>query len=398
MLTFACNNAKSTSDTEPLVSNDTIVANKKQSKEIIPGDARIDQYLEKIKGKKVGLVVNKSAIVGNTHLVDTLLSRGITISKIFAPEHGFRGDADAGEKVSDYVDEKTGIPIISIYGKTRKPSPKSVNDIDVMVFDIQDVGIRFYTYISTMHYVMETCAENNIEMIVLDRPNPNGDYVDGAVLDIEHRSFVGMHPIPVIHGCTVGELAKMINGEKWLKNKITCDLTVVECENYTHQSQWSLKVKPSPNLPNDLSIRLYPSLCFFEPTQISIGRGTYFPFQLAGYPDSLYGDFEFTPQSIEGMSKYPKHKNKKCYGIDFRNETLDHRFTLKYLVDFYSKFPAKNDFFTNESFFNKLAGNDILIEQIKKGLSEKEIRETWKTGIDNYLIMRSKYLLYPDKK
>ena len=208
MLTFACNNAKSTSDTEPLVSNDTIVANKKQSKEIIPGDARIDQYLEKIKGKKVGLVVNKSAIVGNTHLVDTLLSRGITISKIFAPEHGFRGDADAGEKVSDYVDEKTGIPIISIYGKTRKPSPKSVNDIDVMVFDIQDVGIRFYTYISTMHYVMETCAENNIELIVLDRPNPNGDYVDGAVLDIEHRSFVGMHPIPVIHGCTVGELAR----------------------------------------------------------------------------------------------------------------------------------------------------------------------------------------------
>jgi len=365
-----------------------------EKSDLILGAEQFESYLPLIKDCRVGLLVNHTSLVGHTHLLDTLLSLNVDVKKVFAPEHGFRGKADAGELIKSNVDIKTGIPIVSMYGKSKKPSAESFQDIDVVVFDIQDVGCRFYTYISSMHYMMEACAENNVKFIVLDRPNPNGDYFDGPVLKKEFQSFVGMHPIPVVHGCTVGELARMINQEHWLKGDVMVDLTVIPMKNYTHQSTYTLPVKPSPNMPNDISIRLYPSLCFFEATTISIGRGTYMPFQVIGFPDSCMGSFSFTPVSIEGMSKYPPQQDQLCYGVDLRNEDLSHHFTLQYFIEFMNRCIPADSLIDRENWFNLLAGNDTLLKKIKEGWSEDRIKQSWQKELDDYAQMRQKYLLY----
>lgn len=369
-----------------------------QSKALaIPAADKPEVYLPLLKDKKIGLVVNQTSVLtqkNNLHLVDFLLSENVLIQKVFVPEHGFRGDADAGELVKNDTDKKTGLPLISLYGDNKKPSPISLADVDLLVFDVQDVGLRFYTYISTLHYLMEACAENGKPLLILDRPNPNADYMDGPILKKEFSSFVGMHPIPVVHGLTVGELAQMINGEGWLKNGIKADLQVLPAENWNHSLAYSLPIKPSPNLPNDLSIRLYPSLCFFEGTDISVGRGTYFPFQVFGAPDPKLGEFSFTPKSIQGMSKNPPHENKECFGTDLRQEPLTHTFTLDYLLDMYQKSGKKEAFFNN--FFDKLAGTDQLKKDIIAGKSETEIRNSWKKGLNKYKQMRERYLLYRD--
>lgn len=360
----------------------------------VTGATQIPKYLPLLTGKAVGMVVNHTSLVGSTHVVDTLLARGVDIAAVFSPEHGFRGDAPDGEKVQNSVDPKTGIPLISLYGSNRKPTPDQMASIDIMIFDLQDVGTRFYTYISTMHYVMEACAENGIKLIILDRPNPNGDYVDGPILDLEFQSFVGMHEIPTVHGLTVGELARMINGEKWLEGDLTANLEVVKVENYNHQMEYDPPVKPSPNLPDYQSIRWYPSLCLFEGTVMSIGRGTANPFQKIGYPDSKFGDFQFTPHSIPGMSIYPKHQDQLCYGIDLSTIDPPKSLDLSLLLEYYAKSRLGEEFFTNS--FNRLAGNDTLKEQIISGMSMDEIRATWQEGLNNYHEIREKYLLYPD--
>ncbi len=361
------------------------------------GADRMEVLIPLLKDKRVGLVVNQTSVLinGHTHLLDTLLAQGIRVVKVFAPEHGFRGVADAGEEVSDSKDIRTGIPIISIYGKNKKPSGDQLSDLDVVVFDIQDVGARFFTYISTMHYVMEACTENQKPFIVLDRPNPN-DFIDGPVLEKEQRSFVGMHPIPVLHGLTVGELAKMINGEGWMAcAPDTCHLTVVPLENWKHGDPYWLPVKPSPNLPNDQAIRLYPSLCFFEATNMSIGRGTYFPFQVIGYPDKKFGDFTFTPVSLEGFDKNPIQKDKVCYGEDLSGYPFEGGLTLRFFLSFYEKAGEdKAFFFSRPQWFDLLAGTKKLRWQIVKGMKEEEIRATWKEDLDKYKEMREKYLLY----
>lgn len=353
-------------------------------------------YLPLLKGKRVGLIVNQTAVLtsrDNMHLVDFLMKEGVTIAKVFVPEHGFRGQADAGEVVNSEIDKQTGLPIVSLYGNNKKPAAETLKDVDILVYDLQDVGIRFYTYISTMHYVMESCADNKKPLLIFDRPNPNGDYVDGPVLKPGYESFVGMHPIPVVHGLTVGELAKMINGEGWLKGKAKADIQVIPVKNWNHSMHYSLPIKPSPNLPNDVAIRLYPSLCYFEGTDVSLGRGTYYPFQVYGYPDPKFGEFTFTPVSIPGMSKTPPQQDKKCYGRDLRNTSLDHRFSLEYLLEAYRISGKKEKFFN--TFFDKLAGSDQLRKDILAGKSESEIRESWKKELELYNILRSKYLLYP---
>lgn len=363
---------------------------------ILPAADQPELYLPLLKGKRVGLIVNQTAVLtsrDNMHLVDFLMKEGITIAKVFVPEHGFRGQADAGEVVNSEIDKQTGLPIVSLYGNNKKPSAETLKDVDILVYDLQDVGIRFYTYISTMHYVMESCAENKKPLLIFDRPNPNGDYVDGPVLKPGYESFVGMHPIPVVHGLTVGELAKMINGEGWLKGKAKADIQVIPVKNWNHSMHYSLPIKPSPNLPNDVAIRLYPSLCYFEGTDVSLGRGTYYPFQVYGYPDPKFGEFTFTPISIPGMSKTPPQQDKKCYGRDLRNTSLDHRFTLEYLLEAYNISGKKEKFFNN--FFDKLAGSDQLRKDILAGKSEAEIRASWKKELELYNILRSKYLLYP---
>ena len=295
--------------------------------QILPGGYQIKDYLPLLKGKKVAIVGNHTSLVQNTHLLDTLLSLKINVKYIFCPEHGFRGTADAGEKVLSYIDPKTNIPVISLYGKNKKPDPNKIKEIEIILFDLQDVGVRFYTYISTLHYVMEAAAESKKKLIVLDRPNPNGMYIDGPVLDDSScKSFVGIHPIPIIYGLTIGELAKMINGENWLGKNKKADLIVVKNKNYTHKSTYNLPTKPSPNLPNELSIALYPSLCLFEGTPISIARGTMFPFQAIGYPDSTIGKFRFVPNSIPGMAKDPVHLNITCFGFDFRPFPIEYKF------------------------------------------------------------------------
>ncbi|TRX64308.1 exo-beta-N-acetylmuramidase NamZ domain-containing protein [Carboxylicivirga sp. M1479] len=359
------------------------------------GCQKMDAYLPLLKNKRVGVLVNHTSYVGGTHLIDTLLLNGVNISKIFAPEHGFRGTADAGEYIDNKIDEQTSLPIISLYGKNKKPTQEQLNELDVIVFDIQDVGVRFYTYISSMHYMMEACAEKGISMLILDRPNPNGDYFDGPVLDLKFQSFVGLHPIPVVHGLTVGELALMINGEYWLKDSLQCSLQVIKMDNYKHQSNYSLPIKPSPNLPNDLSIRLYPSLCFFEATDVSIGRGTHMPFQVIGYPDSTLGSFQFTPISIDGMSKHPPQQDQLCYGIDLRSENLAHTFTLEYLIQSYNRFHNKEKFISKRKWFNLLAGNDTLVSKIENGWSEEAIRKSWQEDLLQYSLLRDKYSLYP---
>jgi len=360
------------------------------------GAEQTEEYLPLLKGKRIALVVNQTSIVTNVHLLDTLLNLGINIKKVFAPEHGFRGTADAGEVIENSKDNRTGISLISIYGKNKKPSTEDLSDVDIVIFDIQDVGARFYTYISTLHYVMEACAENNKLLIVFDRPNPN-DYVDGPVLkDKRFCSFVGIDPIPMLHGCTVGELALMINGERWLKNGIHCQLKVIPIEGWKHKQTYSLPIKPSPNLPNDRAIKLYPSLCLFEGTEISVGRGTEFPFQVIGYPDKRYGNFEFTPKPIVGMDTNPLYKDTTCFGLDLREGNIEGGLHLNYLMEFYKLSDKKAKFFSHPVFFDNLAGTDLLRKQIMKGLNEDEIRLTWQNDLNMYNPIRNKYLMYEE--
>ena len=369
------------------------------AKDVIVGAQRIDQYLPQLKGKSVGMVVNQTSMVGNIHLVDTLLSLGVNIHLIFAPEHGFRGTADAGEHIENGLDPSTKIPLVSLYGDNKKPTPEQLKDLDILIFDTQDVGVRFYTYISTLHYMMEACAEQHKPLIVLDRPNPNGHYVDGPVLDTQYRSFVGMDPIPVVYGMTEGEYARMLNGQKWLINKEQCMLTVIPCLNYDHTIFYSLPIKPSPNLPNMTAVYLYPSLCFFEGTKnISLGRGTDRPFQVYGsdiFSDSL--PYSFMVESKPG-AKNPPLLGKICYGYDLSAIPLDSlrrkKFTLKYLLNAYQLSPDKNNFLND--YFIKLAGVGNLSIQIQKGMSEKAIRQNWQSGLNKFKTIRKKYLLYKD--
>ena len=352
------------------------------------GAERLDAYLPLIENKKVGVVGNQTSMIGNTHLVDSLLSLRIDVVKVFSPEHGFRGKADAGAKVENGTDSKTGLPIISLYGKNKKPYPKQLEGIDVILFDIQDVGARFYTYISTLHYIMEAAAENNISVIVLDRPNPNGHYLDGPIREKGFESFVGMHAIPIVHGMTIGEYAKMINGENWIA--VNCDLTVIVIENYTRKMKYDLPIKPSPNLPNAKAINLYTSLCLFEGTTISIGRGTKYPFQHFGAP-YLESNYSFTPKSGAG-SKYPKHENKECFGTNLRLEKPLTAINLNWIIEAYKQCPEKEEFFNN--FFDKLAGTDKLRKQIIAEKTQKEIKESWQEGLEEFKEIRRKYLIY----
>jgi uncharacterized protein YbbC (DUF1343 family) len=357
-------------------------------------------YLPMLKGKRVGLVVNQTAQVGKVHLVDFLKSKQVTITGIFAPEHGFRGDHSAGEKVKTNVDPKTGITVYSLYGNQKKPSKEVLAKMDVLIFDIQDVGARFYTYISTLHYVMEACAENNKTLIILDRPNPNGHYIDGPILDTAFKSFVGMHPVPVVHGCTIAEYALMINGEGWLKNKAQCKLEVIKIKNYKHWDAYQLPIRPSPNLPNMSSVYLYPSLCFFEGTNYSIGRGTPYPFQFVGKPDCSIGSDSLIPKNLPGIADHPPHEGKLCIGFnltEYGKQVAFHskQINLFWLLDLYKNDADKANFFT--PFFDKLAGTDQLRKQIIAGKSEAEIRATWQEGLDQYRKKRMRYLMYADK-
>ena len=364
------------------------------------GAEKINVYLPLLKGKNIAIIANQTSVIEKrekkkenrvfTHVVDSLLSLNIKIKKVFAPEHGFRGKADAGEIIKDGFDAKTGLQIVSLYGKNKKPSTIQLKGIDAVVFDIQDVGARFYTYISSLHYVMEACAEMEIPVIILDRPNPNAHYVDGPVLESAHSSFVGMHKVPVVYGMTIGEYGKMINGEKWLKDGIQCDLTVIPLENYIHQTKYSLPIKPSPNLPNDKSINLYPSLCFFEGTNVSAGRGTAMQFQIYGSPFLEKSTFSFTPQANEG-AKYPKYKNKRCFGEDLRTARNENKLNLSYLIKAYQQNTTKEFFNT---FFTKLAGTEKLQKQLEKEVSEKEIRASWKKDLEAFKEVRNKYLIY----
>jgi uncharacterized protein YbbC (DUF1343 family) len=365
---------------------------------VITGAEQLNRYLPLLNGKRIGLVVNQTSIVGRTLLPDTLVSLGVNVRAIFAPEHGFRGTADAGEQVKNGVDPKTNVPIISLYGDNKKPTAAQLAAIDAVIFDIQDAGARFYTYLSTLHYVMEACAENHKMLIVLDRPNPNGHYVDGPVLDTAYRSFVGMHPVPVVHGMTVGEYAKMINGEKWLSNKMQCELTVITCLHYTHKTFYALPVKPSPNLPDMTAIYLYPSLCFFEGTSsVSVGRGTGKPFQVYGSPKFPPSGFSFTPESRPGATN-PFLLGKTCYGFDLSSVSLDslrrQKLTLRYLLKAYKLSTDKENFFTD--FFYKLAGGKTLKHQIIEGYTEAQIRKSWQPQLARFKSIRKKYLLYKD--
>lgn len=374
----------------------TLLSIQAASGKVVTGAERTEQYLPLIKGKRIGLVVNQTSIVGTgqKHLLDTLLSLHINVVKVFAPEHGFRGRADAGETVKDGKDSRTGTPIVSLYGNNKKPTAAQLKDIDLVLFDIQDVGARFYTYISTMYYIMEACAENKKEIIVLDRPNPC-DYVDGPILKPAYKSFVGMLPIPLLHGCTVGELAQMINGEGWMTSKEkTCSLTVIPVKGWQHGQPYDLPVKPSPNLPNAQSIRLYASLCPFEATRISVGRGTEIPFQVLGAPDKKYGSFTFTPRSLPGFDKNPMHKDQTCYGEDLRTATDANGFTLHYFLRFYRLSGENAGFFSRPRWFDLLMGTDSVRKAILKGEPENEIRKSWQKELQSYQEMRSKYLLY----
>jgi len=361
------------------------------------GAEQFNHYLPLLTNKRVAVLVNQVSRVGNTHLVDVLLSKKVNLIKIFSPEHGFRGSKDAGEKFEEGKDLASGLPIISLYGKKKKPSAADLKDVDVLLVDLQDVGARFYTYISTMSLAMEACAENGVKVIVLDRPNPNGFYVDGPVLEEEYSSFVGMHPVPVVYGMTIGEYALMVNGENWLGDGNKCDLKVVKMSGYRHNMVVKLKVAPSPNLPNRESVYLYPSLCFFEGTSVSVGRGTDFPFQVYGYPDSSLGSFTFTPRSIPGKSKYPKWQGKRCYGQllvgyadNYRNNVAG--LNLEWLISAYQALGDSITFFN--SYFDKLAGTDELRKQIEEGKTQQEIRESWQRALKEFMKVREKYLLY----
>ncbi len=363
-----------------------------QAQSLKVGAERMDEYLPLIEGKRVALIVNQTSTVGNTHLVDTLLSRGIDIQKVMAPEHGFRGEAPDGEKINDSRDQKTGVPIVSIYGSSKKPSPEMLEDVDVLIFDIQDVGVRFYTFISTMHYIMEAGAENGKKVIILDRPNPNGMYVDGPVKEDSVSSFVGMHPIPIVHGLTVGELAQMINNEGWLKNGVKADLEVISVSGWTHKNTYPLPIKPSPNLPNDNAIVLYPSLGLFEGTAVSVGRGTDHPFEVIGHPDFKNGAYSFTPMPNAG-SKYPPLEGELCKGQSFVDTEVKHELTLKYLIEYYREL-EDIEFF--KDYLTLLTGTEDLRKQIEAGMTEEQIKATWQPKLNKYKALRKQYLLYPD--
>ncbi|MBN1340565.1 MAG: DUF1343 domain-containing protein [Bacteroidales bacterium] len=366
---------------------------------IIPGAERTEEYFSVLQGKTLALVTNHTSLVAGVHLVDTLRNSGFAVAKIFSPEHGFRGDAGAGEKISSGFDPVTGLPVISLYGSKRKPSASDLEGTDLLVFDLQDVGVRFYTYVSTLSYVMEACAELSIPVLLLDRPNPNGDFVDGPVLEKAFSSFVGLHPVPVVHGMTLGEYALMINGEEWLKDRVKAGLTIVKVGNYEHSGRYCLPVKPSPNLPNMASVYLYPSLCFFEGTIISVGRGTETPFQIIGHPDYMPGVYVFTPRSIPGGALTPKYQDTTCYGINLISFSegivqKERRIHLSWLFQMYSYFKASGDFFT--SYFDYLAGTADLRNQIISGRTGDEIRASWQEGLEKFKKIRRKYLLYPD--
>ena len=369
---------------------------KVKSEDLILGAKQIAYYLPMLSGKRVGLVVNQTSQVGDKHLVDVLISNNVNVQAIFAPEHGFRGDHDAGEKFNSSVDKKTGIPLISIYGKNRKPSAEVMANIDVIIFDIQDVGVRFYTYISSMHYMMEAAADAGVSFIVFDRPNPNGAFVDGPVLEAEFTSFVGMHKIPLVHGMTVAELALMFTGEGWLNSDKDLNLTVVSMKNYQRKMLYSLPIKPSPNLPNDVAINLYPSLGFFEATPVSIGRGTDFPFQVIGHDKLSVGDFTFMPISTPGAASTPKLMNKNLIGQDLRHSSVK-GIDLSFIIKWHQIFQATNTaFFTRASFMDKLSGTDKLRKAIVAGKTQQEIKQSWQQGLLNFKNLRKPYLLYRD--
>lgn len=378
------------------------------SQNIKLGAERVEEYLHLLKGKRVGVVANQTSLIGKTHLVDSLISLGVNLRAIYCPEHGFRGEAEAGAKINSSIDEKTNLPIISLYGNNKKPKKEEFEKNDIIIFDLQDVGCRFYTYISTLHYVMEAAAESNIPIIVLDRPNPNASFVDGAVLkDVSLVSFVGMHPVPIVYGMTIGEYAKMINGECWIgtsnkrvigeKGKLECELTIIPLENYNHNTPYSLPVAPSPNLKTDNAISLYPSICWFEGTPISVGRGTDTPFEIIGFPNYKAKNFKasevisFTPMVIKGVSDNPPHKNQACRGLKLKynnNKAID----LSYLIEMYVSYPHKEKFF--QSFFDKLAGTKELKEQIRQNLPPEEIKQTWAKDLEEFKKIREKYLIY----
>lgn len=365
------------------------------------GADRLEELFPLLENKRISLVVNQTSLVQNVHLLDTLYNKGVHITQVFAPEHGFRGDADAGEFIKNGKDYRTQVPIISLYGKNKKPQPAQLQQTDIVIFDIQDVGARFYTYISTMFYVMQACAENNKELIILDRPNPC-DYVDGPVLDMKYKSFVGILPIPILHGCTIGELAQMINGEGWLGNNLQCPLKVITIEDWKHGQPYSLPVKPSPNLPNDQAIALYPSLCPFEGTSVSVGRGTDFPFQIIGSPTTKNLKFRFMPHSMKGSDKHPLHQDTYCYGLNLSSEkNIPKGFSLQYVIQFYNYFQnltkhAEKDFFTRPHWFDLLMGTNQVRLDILKDKSEEQIRSAWQKKLNQYKEIRKKYLLYED--
>ena len=365
------------------------------------GADRLEELLPLLENKRISLVVNQTSLVQNVHLLDTLYNKGVHITQVFAPEHGFRGDADAGEFIKNGKDYRTQVPIISLYGKNKKPQPSQLQQTDIMIFDIQDVGARFYTYISTMFYVMQACAENNKELIILDRPNPC-DYVDGPVLDMKYKSFVGILPIPILHGCTIGELAQMINGEGWLGNNLQCPLKVITIEDWKHGQPYSLPVKPSPNLPNNQAIALHPSLCPFEGTSVSVGRGTDFPFQIIGSPTTKNLKFRFMPHPMKGSDKHPLHQDTYCYGLNLSSEkNIPKGFSLQYVIQFYNYFQnltkhAEKEFFTRPHWFDLLMGTNQVRLDILKNKTEEQIRSAWQKKLNQYKEIRKKYLLYED--
>ncbi|MBC3757462.1 DUF1343 domain-containing protein [Hyunsoonleella sp. SJ7] len=416
---ISCENGKKTEDgrrkTEVAKNDETLKQSRKLSGQgdsaLVVGADQTDVYLPLLSRKRVGIVANQTSIVTRNlqnidnpeirtetsyHLVDFLNSdKRINIVKVFAPEHGFRGKADAGEHVKDGVDTRTNLPIVSLHGKHRKPTQESLKDLDIVLFDIQDVGVRFYTYISTLHNVMEACAEAKIPVLIFDRPNPNGHYIDGPTMKPEHRSFLGMHTIPLVHGMTIGEYAQMINGENWLADNLQCEITVIPVKNYTHQTSYSLPIRPSPNLPNDKSIELYPSLGLFEGTNINAGRGTEFQFQRYGAPflDKNEMSFTYTPVANFG-AKYPKHKGTLCYGEDLQNEVVNGEMTLKWIIKAYQNSKDKSKFFNTDNFTTH-AGTTELQKQIESGMSETDIKATWQKDLEAFKLIRTKYLIYP---
>lgn len=388
-------------DSLPLKGDELLEETAIKEEKVLPGIYAINDIVASLEGKKVAVIANQTSLIEQTHLVDTLLARNVEVVKVFASEHGFRGDAPDGETIDDSKDAKTGLPIVSLYGKTKKPTPQMLADVDVIVYDIQDVGTRFYTFISTMHYAMEAAAENNLEMLVIDRPNPNGFYVDGPVLDLKFRSFVGMHPIPAVYGMTPGEVAFMINGEGWLKDGVKCDLKVIPCQNYTRASLYQLPVIPSPNLPSMEAIYWYPSLCFLEGTSVSVGRGTPTPFTVIGEPGNTGGDYKFTPISIKNASLHPPHENKECRGYNLTGKMdvanpVD-SLQLSWLLRMYNETRNKESFFRKDGYFDLLAGTDKLRKALVEGKTEAEIRQEWQRDLELFKEMRKKYLIYPEE-